>query len=292
MTFNRAKLKREAKLSIHNTKPHAVLVSLVLVIIVLILQVLTMNLNGDIAAIRDTVEEVLAAGYTDITDVVADMQNGTIQVRSGEGAVGFGGVLTFLIELMATVLSVGYSLYALRVSRGEKASVGDIFDAFGLFFRAILVSMIPSILVSLWMCVYILPVFGLVSLTGSPVWLFLGLPLLIPAIRASYSYRQAVFIMVDYPQLNPLESVALSKAVMVGHRWELFKLDLSFLGWQILQTFVAPVYLWVLPYTRVAQAHYYNYVTGEFNARNGEISPFRKQENPGGDPPEGTGGDV
>ena len=271
-------MKREAKLSIRESKPHAVLVSLVMVVIILILQVLTMSLNGDIAAIRDTVNEILAAGYTDMTAVLADMQNGTIAVAGGDGAVGFGSVLTFVIELMSTVLGVGYSLYALRISRRMKAGVGDIFDAFGLFFRAIVVSLLPSILVGLWMCVYVLPVTGLITLTGSPVWSLVGLPLMIPALRAAYSYRQAVFIMVENPRINPMESIALSKVIMTGHRWELFKLDMSFFGWWLLQTLVPPVYLWVLPYTQVTQAHYYTYVMGDFIAKNGPMPQFEEQK--------------
>lgn len=278
MTFNRANMKREAKISIRESKPHAVLVSLVMVIIILVLQVLTMSLNGDIAAIRDTVNEILAAGYTDMAAVLTDMENGTIAVAGGEGAVGFGSVLTFVIEMMATVLGVGYSLYALRISRRIKAGVGDVFDAFGLFFRAIVVSLLPSVIVGLWMCIYVLPVTGLITLTGSPVWSLVGLPLMIPALRAAYSYRQATFIMVENPGMNPMESVALSKAVMEGHRWELFKLDLSFFGWWLLQSFVLPVYLWVLPYTRVTQAHYYTYVMGEFLAKKGPMPQFEEQQ--------------
>lgn len=282
-------MKREAKLSIHETKPHAVLVTLALVVIVLILQVLTMSLNGEFEAIKNTTENILSAGYTDILAVIADIQNGTITLESGEGAVGFGSILTFVIELMATVLGVGYSLYALRVSRRIKAGAGDIFDAFGLFFRAILASMIPSILVSLWMCVYILPVGSLMALTGSPLWLVLGLPLMIPAFRASYSYRQTVFILLDSPHMNPLECIAFSKVVMNGHRWELFKLDMSFLGWIILQMIVPPVYLWVMPYTRVTEAKYYAYVMGEFAARNGHVPPFPGETEQPGDTDENTG---
>ena len=280
MTFNRAEIKREAKRSIRESKPHAVLVSLVLVVIVLILQVLTMSLNGDIAAIVNTTQEILAAGYTDIVSVITDMQNGTITVQSGEGAVGFGSLLVIVIELMANVLSVGYALYTLRVSRRMQAGVGDVFDAFGLFFRAILVSLLPSILVGLWMCLYVLPVGMLIGATGSSVWAFVGLPLMIPAIRAAYSYRQAVYILVENPRMNPMESIALSKAVMQGHRWELFMLDLSFIGWWILQGIVLPVYLWVLPYSRVTQAHYYNYVMGEFVAQNGGMSGVDREQPP------------
>ena len=280
MTFDRAQMKREAKLSIRETKPHAVLVALVMVVIILILQVLTMSLNGDIAAIRDTYNEIMAAGYTDMESLLADMENGTFQVATGEGAVGFGSILTFAIELMAMVLGVGYSLYALRVSRHIKAGLGDVFDAFGLFFRAIVVTILPNLMVTLWTCVYVVPVSALISLTGSPIWSFVCLPLMIPAIRASYSYRQAVFIQLDNPRLNPMGCIALSKAAMEGHRRELFKLDLSFLGWWVLQVLVPPAYIWVLPYIRVTQAKYYTHVMGEFAAHSGQMPCFDGQQPP------------
>lgn len=267
-------MKREAKLSIHNTKPHAVLVTLVMVAVILILQVLTMALNGDIEAIRATLTDALDKGIVDGESLMTGIYDGTIQAPVGNGAVGFGGLLTLAIEIMTMVLGVGYSLYALRVSRRIKASVGDIFDAFGLFFRAILVSMVPGFLVSLWMCIYIFPASALLSITGSPVWMLVCLPLVIPALKAAYSYRQAVFILVDNPNLRTMEAIALSKAAMEGHRMELFKLDLSFLGWQILQLLVLPVYLWLLPYMRVTQAHYYAYVMGDFAARTGYVPHF------------------
>lgn len=280
MTYNQYEIKRQAKAAIGETKPHAVLVALVLVVIVLILQVLTMSLNGDIAALRNAYEEIMNADYAEMERMLTDMQNGVMPVATGEGAKGFGGVLTFVIELMATVLGVGFSLYALRVSRHVKAGVGDIFDVFGLFFRAVLVSMIPNILVSLWLVVYIFPVSMLIGATSSPIWAFLLLPLVFPALRAYYSYRQAAFILLDNPRANVMGCIALSKAVMDGHRWELFRLDLSFLGWQILQTVAIPAAIWVLPYVRVSQANYYTYVMGDYAARNGQIPHFGNEQPP------------
>lgn len=253
MSINRKTLKKEAKKIIREAKPSPVLVALVILLIIAVLQVLSMSLNGDFAAIEAVYEAAMA---------------GDLIYPEAEGATGFGWILTLAIELMAMVLTVGFTLYCLRISRHIKAGVGDMFDAFGLFFRAVCISIVPNLLVSAWCMLYILPVTYFVVSTGA-VWLYAaGLPLLIPAIQATYAYRLAVFITLDNPHLNCFQCIALSKAAMEGHKWELFKLDLSFLGWQLLSV-VPFVWLWVLPYMRITEAEYYSAVMGDFAARRG-----------------------
>lgn len=262
MSIERKKLKAEAKKSIREAKPSPILVTLAIVVITLILQLLGMSLNGEFAA--------MAAMYQ------AAMTGEMLYVEPS-GATGFGWVLMLAIELMAMVLAVGFTLYCLRISRHIKAGAGDMFDAFGIFFRAIWMSIVPSLLVSAWSMLYALPVSLLVVNTGA-VWpLYAGLPLLIPAYRAYYSYRQAVFIMLDNPHLSGMQCIALSKAAMQGHRWELFVLDLSFLGWNLLCV-VPFVWLWVLPYTRVTEANYYADVMGDFAVRSGRVPHFGDEQ--------------
>lgn len=262
MSIDRKKLKAEAKNAIRGAKPSPVLVALVIVVIILILQVLGMSLNGEFAALGAMYEAALTGQQIYVEPT---------------GATGFGWVLMLAIELMAMVLTVGFTLYCLRISRHIKAGVGDMFDAFGVFFRAIWMSIVPSVLVSAWSMIYALPVSLIVFNTGA-VWpLYVGLPLLIPSYMAYYSYRQAVFIMLDNPHLSGMQCIALSKAAMQGHRWELFVLDLSFLGWNLL-CIVPFVWLWVLPYTRVTEANYYAAVMGDFAVRTGHMPHFGDEQ--------------
>ncbi len=262
MSINRKELKTAAKKAIRESKPSPLLVTLVMVLITVVLNVLSMSLNGDFAAMEVMYNAALAGEQLYVEPA---------------GATGFGWVLTLAIEIMAMVLTVGFSLYCLRISRHIRAGVGDIFDAFGVFFRAIWMSMVPSLLVSAWSMIYALPVSFIAINTGA-MWPFVaGLPLLIPAYRAYYSYRQAVFIMLDNPHLNCMQCIALSKAAMQGHRWELFVLDLSFLGWSMLCA-VPFVWLWVLPYTRVTEANYYAAVMRDLAVRTGRVPHFGDEE--------------
>ena len=53
-----------------------------------------------------------------------------------------------------------------------------------------------------------------------------------------------------------------SGALMRGHKWELFVLDLSFLGWMLLSAMFAPVTIWLDPYRAITNANYYNRLVG------------------------------
>lgn len=266
MSIDRKKLKTEAKTILREAKPSPVLVTLAFMGIIAVLQVLSMAMNGDFAAMEQTVANMLAGDMT---------------MAQSEGAIGFGRVLTVAIEIMAAVLGVGYTLYILRISRHIKASVGDMFDAFGLFLRALLASYIPMFLVTAWCMIYMFAMVILLSIVQS-VWIpIVCIPLLIPAYKAAYAYRQTVYILLDCPQLNVMQCVGLSKAVMEGHKWELFVLDLSFLGWDILCA-IPLVGLWVRPYKEITYARYYAQVMTDFALRTGQVPHFQEGQAPAG----------
>jgi uncharacterized membrane protein len=60
---------------------------------------------------------------------------------------------------------------------------------------------------------------------------------IIPGIIAFYRYRLAFYILIDNPDIGPLEAINISKALMDGNKGKLFCLDLSFIGWGIVATF-------------------------------------------------------
>ena len=273
MSIDRKKLKTEARTILREAKPSPVFVTLAFLGIIAVLQVLSMAMNGDFAAMEQTAANILAGDMT---------------MAQSEGAMGFGRVLTVAIEIMAAVLGVGYTLYILRITRRIKASVGDIFDAFGLFLRALLASYIPMFLVTAWCMIYMFAMVILLSIVQS-VWIpIVCIPLLIPAYKAAYAYRQTVYIVLDCPQLNVMQCVGLSKAVMEGHKWELFVLDLSFLGWDILCA-IPLVGLWVRPYKEITYARYYAQVMTDFALRTGQVPHFREGQAPAGEDESGTG---
>ncbi|SPF56379.1 conserved hypothetical protein [Candidatus Desulfosporosinus infrequens] len=68
----------------------------------------------------------------------------------------------------------------------------------------------------------------------------------------------AYFIMADNPQFSASEALKQSKIMMVGFKWELFKLWLSFLGWFLLGVITLGLaLLWVDPYYNTTVANFY-----------------------------------
>ena len=59
---------------------------------------------------------------------------------------------------------------------------------------------------------------------------------IIPGIIAGYRYRFALYNLCENPEMGVMEALNMSKAQTRGHKWELFVLDLSFLGWELLCT--------------------------------------------------------
>lgn len=58
--------------------------------------------------------------------------------------------------------------------------------------------------------------------------------LIIPGIIKCYAYRFVPFILGDNPNIGASRAIELSNAMTDGHKFDIFILDLSFLGWIIL----------------------------------------------------------
>lgn len=81
---------------------------------------------------------------------------------------------------------------------------------------------------------------------------------IIPGIVKSYSYSMAYFIKIDNPEMSANDCITASRKMMKGHKWSLFVLDLSFIGWYILGMLALGIgVLWVDAYHNVAKAEFY-----------------------------------
>ena len=56
----------------------------------------------------------------------------------------------------------------------------------------------------------------------------------IPGYIALYRYAMTPYIMAENENLSVMEAITESKRIMMGNKWRLFCLDLSFLGWELL----------------------------------------------------------
>ncbi len=110
-------------------------------------------------------------------------------------------------------------------------------------------------------------IFGTMLLQGvyTVLWTLL---LIVPGIIKSYSYAMTPYILRDEPQLKYNAAIEKSMAMMKGHKWNLFCLQLSFIGWLLLVILTLGIgYLWLAPYMASSTAHFYNEVKADYEAR-------------------------
>lgn len=81
---------------------------------------------------------------------------------------------------------------------------------------------------------------------------------IIPGIIKAYSYSMVPYILADNPQIGAKRAVTLSREMTRGHKWNMFVLDLSFLGWYLLGALALVVgLLFVEPYVNSTKAELY-----------------------------------
>ena len=74
-----------------------------------------------------------------------------------------------------------------------------------------------------------------------------------------YTYFMVPYITAENPDIRPSEARKLSKRMMYGHKWEMFKVDLSFILWYLLGhlTLGLSDILYANPYREATYVQYY-----------------------------------
>ncbi|QAS24070.1 hypothetical protein U0Q17_01424 [Lactiplantibacillus plantarum] len=94
-----------------------------------------------------------------------------------------------------------------------------------------------------------------------------SLLLVVPGIIKAYAYSQTFYAYKDLLTATPAgqarpryrDAVTRSRQLMHGHKWQLFVLHLSFLGWELLSILTAGIgQLWLVPYIYGVLANYYD----------------------------------
>ena len=139
-------------------------------------------------------------------------------------------------------LAFGWSIAVLRFVRGEKQEVvSNMFDVFKDYKRFLGTSLLQMLFICLW-----------------------TLLLIVPGIMKSYSYAMTPFLMHDNPNLSYMEALKKSEQMMYGHRWDLFMLHLSFIGWILLSCITFGLgFFFLMPYMGTATVEFYNDLKSE-----------------------------
>lgn len=237
MECNRQLLKKRAQETIRTSEPKVINVGLIFVLLASFMSLLSVKVMGTNITESDIVqiyEHLLKGNYDFALEYIQQY------------APPFSSyVINAAIELAMSVVSVGFIIFLVNTIRATAPCTGNLLDGFGMAGRIILLGLLESILVFLW-----------------------SLLLIVPGIIASYRYRQAIYLLVDHPEMSVRECLEESKRMMDGRKAELFMLDLSFLGWRLLEGMAViglAVQVWTVPYLGMTYALYYEYLCGKIN---------------------------
>lgn len=146
--------------------------------------------------------------------------------------------------LLVGPLTAGASYAFLKQARGKDMEIGDLLYAFKTCFG-------ETFILAIMMCIFVI------------LW---SLLLFIPGIIAAYSYEFAFLIKMDHPELDWYSCIQASKRMTKGHKWHLFVLDLSFIGWYIVGSLCFGIGgLWVAPYHTATKVQYYEALVAQEN---------------------------
>lgn len=136
-------------------------------------------------------------------------------------------------------INFGLAVVFLKKARnGGPIEFGDLFRGFDRFGETLVLGLMQWLIPFLW---FLIPIAGI----------YFG-------IKKSYSFALAMYVKVDNPNAQWRECLDRSTLLMDGHRWELFCLQFSFIGWMILGSLVCGIgTLWVTPYMTAAVANFY-----------------------------------
>lgn len=100
------------------------------------------------------------------------------------------------------------------------------------------------------------------SMIRVSIYKFLWMFTIAGAFIKRYSYFLVPFILAERSDISGKDAINLSRKMMNGHKWECFVLDLSFIGWYLLNiaTFGIADMLFVMPYRTSVYAEYYVYI--------------------------------
>ncbi len=140
--------------------------------------------------------------------------------------------------ILGGVMEVGKARYHMNLIDGAAARFEDLFCAIPQFVAALVMKLVRDLLVALGMIL-----------------------LVVPGVLLHYGYVMAPYILARDPDCDGLEALRYSRAMMKGHKMDLFVLELSFIGWEILATLTFGIgHLVLNPYKEAAKASFFREV--------------------------------
>ena len=164
---------------------------------------------------------------------------------------GWNAVYLLMLVFVVWPLSVGISNAFLRLlTGGENDILGNTYKiATKNYWHKMWGMLLMRIFISLWSLLFIIP--GIVKV---------------------FSYAMTPYILEENPELSANDAINRSRAMMRGHKFDLFWLWLSFIGWAVLSICTLGIGLfWLAPYMETSVAAFYEDVKADYEKNGGLI---------------------
>jgi len=215
---SRAQMKEEAKGFIRTGQVSVLVVSAIVIVVELVL--------SEISTLLDT-------GHLSTTHLMYEM--GLMEQPEVTLTYSSLGFVSTLLTLVNTVLNAGYISYLLGIRKGWVMQYSSLLDGLSIAGKVIWCNILMGIKIFLWSMLFV-----------------------IPGIIAAYRYRFALYNIIEFPHMTVSEAIALSCRQTEGRKMELFILDWSFFGWDLLQIITGGLAgVWVRPYRMLTDLGYY-----------------------------------
>ena len=180
----------------------------------------------------------IAIGTVLVANIILEVDV-AYKVTSKLGVEGLSYSLDLISLLLGGVISVGLCRFLLNMAtRREEARFETLFSGFNIYLKTLGLNILITLAV------------------------FAGtLLFIIPGIIVSLMFSQAFYILSEDPSKSITQCINESVNLMSGHKWELFYLELTFIGWWLLSAITLGIAaLWVSPYQKLTEANFYLYL--------------------------------
>lgn len=130
--------------------------------------------------------------------------------------IGAAVILVIISAIIGGAMRLGYAKFNLNLIDRKPAVFHDLFTYMNCKWKGFCMNFLTGLYIGLW-----------------------SLLLVIPGIVKSYAYAMTPFILSENPEMSANDAITASKEMMDGHKWDLFCLYLSFIGWNILASLPA-----------------------------------------------------
>lgn len=160
-----------------------------------------------------------------------------------------------VLTILSIPLQVGYYIAHLNSSRQDlPADIVDLFLGYKRFWHVLVTMLLMVLAVTVGFILFV-----------------------VPGIILCFAYAMVPFVLYDNPELSAVEVLQKSRMMMQGHKWDLFVLYISFIGWAILGMITLFIgYYWLGPYIQMTEVKFYEQIRAEFEGE--EEMPEQEEE--------------